>query len=371
MDFSLSFEQARLQDGARKLMAAKLSSEQIRLAEKSEHGFPTDVWAEGRNLGWPALMISEAHGGDGCSLLDMCVLLEEVGRGGASLPLLYSSGLAATILQNCDRGDKRDAALSAIASGSVVIPALIDEGARNEWDQVSTRIEENHGGYRITGFKVMVPYASYAHEFVVTAIDDAGLLRLVLVDPALEGLTIKPHRSNAGVPTFSVHFSDVDINADKVIGSGDKAAVALGSGLNVGALLATAEAVGMCEAMIALSSDYASVREAFGKPIGAFQAVSHLCSEMRVSTDTVRMLVHSAAWQDDHGASALEEIHSTKAVANELFERLSNDAFRVHGAIGFSNEYKLQSFLRRMQWFMHSLGETTELYERASSALGM
>lgn len=368
MDFSLSFVQAQLKESTRRMLGDRLSTQQIREAEESADGFPRAVWEEGIQLGWSGISLPEEFGGGGCSLLDMCVLVEETGRGGATLPLVVSSGMAATILERSPRSGHRDRCLSEIAAGKIVCPALIDEQGRNEWDEVRLPITAEG---QLSGKKILVPFASVADELLVTAVTPDGDTTIVVVDPNSEGVSITRHHAKVGVPMFAVEFNDVPVPVEKMIHRGEGARTALHAGLQTGSLLATAEAVGLCEALIKMSAEYVTVREAFGQPIGAFQAVAHPCADMRINTDTVRLLLHEAAWLVDNGREALEEIASTKALANEFFERLANDAFRVHGAIGYSNEYDLQLYTRRLQGFCQTLGETQESLERAAVALGI
>ena len=366
MEFGFSFVQTQLQESAQRMLEDRLSTEQIRAAEASADGFPRSIWEEGIQLGWPGMSLPEAVGGGGCSLLDMCVLVEEVGRGGATLPLVVSSGVAATLLECSPQSEHRDRVLSDIAEGKIICPALIDEQGRNEWDEVRLPIDAEG---QLSGKKILVPFASVADALLVTAVTPDGDTTIVAVDPAAEGVSITRHHTKVGVPLFAVEFNDVPVAAE--IHRGEGARTALDAGLQTGSLLATAEAVGLSEALIKMSAEYVTVRKAFGRPIGAFQAVAHPCADMRINTNTVRILVHEAAWLIDSGQDASEEVASTKALANEFFERLANDAFRVHGAIGYSNEYDLQLFTRRLQWFCRTLGETQQSLERAAVAVGM
>ena len=368
MDFGLSFVQQQLQESTRRMLEDRLSTNQIREAEESAEGFPRPIWEEGVQLGWPGMSLPEAFGGGGCSLLDMCVLVEEMGRGGATLPLVVSSGVAATMLERSPQSECRDRVLSDIAVGKIICPALIDEQGRNEWDAV--RLPINAEG-QLLGKKILVPFASVADELLVTAATPDGETAIIVVDPNSEGVSITRHHTNVGVPLFAVDFGGIRVPAEKVIHRGEGARAALDSGLQAGSLLATAEAVGLSEALIKMSAEYVTVRKAFGRPIGAFQAVAHPCADMRINTDTVRLLVYEAAWLIGTGQDASEEVASTKALANEFFERLANDAFRVHGAIGYSNEYDLQLYTRRLQGFCRTLGETQESLERAAVAMGM
>ena len=350
------------------MLEDKLATDQIRDAESSADGFPRSIWDEGVQLGWPGISLPEAFGGGGCGLLDMTVLVEEVGRGGATLPLVVSSGVAATILAHSPGSEQRDRYLAQIAAGKVMVPALIDEQGRNEWDEVRLTLNSEN---QLSGTKILVSFASAADALLVTAVTPDGDTAILVVDPNAQGVSITRHHTKVGVPLFAIAFNDTRVDADKMIHRGQGARAVLEAGLQTGSLLATAEAVGLSEALIKMSAQYVTLREAFGQPIGAFQAVAHPCADMRINTDTVRLLVYESAWLIDTGQDASEQVASTKALANEFFARLANDAFRVHGAIGYSNEYDLQLFTRRLQWFCQTMGETHESLERAAIAAGI
>lgn len=371
MEFNLSDEQATLQGNVRGVLETKYSAELMREAEQSAEGFPRNIWDEGVAIGLPKMTVPKEFGGWGKNLIDACVLLEELGRGGATLPLAASSGLTAAILQRCPQGDGRDQCLRNIASGKIVVPALIDEQARNEWDAVRLPLVEDGEDFKLSGTKVMVPFGSSADTLLVTAAMTDGNTAIIVVDPAAPDVTITAHHTDTGVPVCSIAFDDVRVSNDRVMASGPEALEALREGLHVGALLATAEAIGLSETVKKLATEYVAEREAFGKPIGAFQAVAHPCADMHISNETIRLLVHQAAWMVDNGKDAVEEMASTKALANELFERVANDAFCFHGAAGFAEEVDLQLFMRRIRHFCQTTGETHESLERAAQAIGM
>ena len=371
MDFRLTLAQQELQDGARRLLDDQFSTAHVREAEASADGFPRTLWDAGVEHGWSGLTQATEFGGGAHDLLDMCVLVEETGRAGATLPLVVSSGVAAAILQRSPRGALRDRLLQAITAGKIVSPALIDEQGRNEWDAVRFPLQPDGNDYRLSGKKILVPFGSVANELLVTASSEHGETAIVAIDSDVQGATVTPHHSKVGVPLSMVEFTDVLVPAERVIHRGEEAGEALYAGLQIGSLLATAESVGWCEALITITVGHVTSRQAFGRSIGTFQAVAHPCADMRVSVDAVRILVQQAAWMVDNGRNADEEIPATKALANELFERVANDAFRFHGALGFSNECDVQLFMRRLQGFFGSFGETQESFERAAEALGI
>ena len=371
MDFLLTDHQADLQKTARGAVLAAYSTQNIRETETSAEGFPADVWEEGVKLGWSGVTIPEEFGGDGGDLLDLCALLEEIGRSGATLPLVASAGVCGEILKQLPASPHRDRCLSAIASGKIIAPTLIDENGRNEWDQVQLPLRSDGADYKLSGTKMFVPFGANAKELLVTAVADNGDTVILIVDARAEGVSVTRHHSEVGVPLSWIAFKDVEVSADRILQRGKDAVSALRSALRTGALLATAEAVGTCEAIKKIASEYVINRQAFGRAIGSFQAVAHPCADMHISIETIRVLTQESAWRLDTGKDAVEEIESTKALANELFERVANDAFCMHGAEGYAEACDLQLFMRRVRGFCQTLGETQECLERAAQAIGV
>lgn len=372
MDFLPNPDQQHLIEQAQSLVDRQFSSAHVREAEASVDGFPRALWDAGVDFGWSGLLVADEFGGAGGDLLDMCLLVEATARAGATLPLVVSSGVAVTMLETSPPSGPRDALLRTITAGRIVAPALIDAQARNEWDPASLPLRvQDDGTYRMSGTKMLVAFASAATELLVTVATDDGRPGIVAVDAAAEGVTITRHLAKVGVPLAAIEFADVVVPAERLIHQGEEAVAAIHAGLQTGSLLATAEAVGWVEALIALTVDHVTTRQAFDRPIGAFQAVAHPCADMRISSDAVRILLQQAAWTVDNGGDAGEAVPAMKAIANEQFERVSNDAYRLHGALAFSTECDVQLFTRRLQGYFGSFGETNESFERAASAAGI
>lgn len=371
MQFYLNESQQDLLERAKRLLDEAFSTEQLRRDEASSDGFPRALWDTAVAHQWPAVVVPEAHGGNAHGLLDACVMLEEIGRSGASLPLVTSAGVSAALVAHAPSGDESKRLLDAILAGAIVSPAFVDEDGRNEWDTDRLAMHQDGDGHRLNGTKVLVPFGAVATEFLVTVASAELGPATVVVGAQTSGVTVTPHHARIGVPLAAVTFDDVSVSAAHVLHHGEAATVAKHAALQLGTLLTTAEAIGSCEALIALTADYVTTREAFGRPIGTFQAVSHPCADMRVSADAIRMLVQQAAWMVDDGQCADEQIPAAKGLANEHFERVANDAYRLHGARGFSNECDVQIFMRRLHGFFGSFGETQESFERAAQALGM
>ena len=372
MDFQLNETQSMIQEGARRLLENSFQPEKARLAEASEDGFSPEIWSQMAELGWTGAALPEDVGGGGCGTLELCVLAEELGRAAASTPLAATAGFAATALQRVSQTETTQALLSKLAtSDTIITPALTEPEGRDERSVPTSVFTATGDGGTVSGTKIMVPFASVASLLLVSLSTSDGELVLVGVKRDADGVTVKRHKTLGGDPLFHVEFADVAVAADHVFARGADAADTIDAALNTATILATAEAVGNCEKMVLLGSEYAANREQFGVKIGSFQAVAHPLADMRIQTDACRLLAAETGWLLDSGEDAALEVAATKVFANEVVVEMIHAAHAVHGAIGYTMEYDLQLFTRRARAFCLSYGDTDGQTERAADALGL
>jgi alkylation response protein AidB-like acyl-CoA dehydrogenase len=142
--------------------------------------------------------------------------------------------------------------------------------------------------------------------------------------------------------------------------------------LDAGAVATAAEAVGAAQAAHELTVEYAKTRYQFGVPIGKFQGVKHPLAEMHVDIETARSLVYYAAWALEHGPAELPRAASmAKAYTSDAFARIGIDAIQLHGAIGYTEEYDAQLYLKRSKWVRPQFGDADYHYERIARLGGL
>lgn len=372
MQFRLDETQQMIQDSARRLLSSEFDSGAARAAEASPDGFSNDFWSQLSELGWTSIAVPETAGGGGLGVLELCVLAEEMGRAAATTPLLVSSGLAAALLRAIPSASLATELLEMLAdTDGVITAALIDSSGRDERSRPGVLLEEGEPGATLTGVKQLVPYASVARAFLVTTSTNEGETAIVAVHGGTEGVSITRNQTLGADPLFGVRFDDVAVADENVLARGALADHALDASLDVATVIAVAEAVGFCEGIISLAVEHATNREQFGQPIGAFQAVSHPITEMRIQTDACRLLILEAAWLIDQGRPAALAVASAKVLANDAVEKITVDAHRVHGAIGYSMEHDVQLYTRRARAFSVAWGDSERQIERGAVALGL
>jgi alkylation response protein AidB-like acyl-CoA dehydrogenase len=342
MYFDLTDEQQAIKSTARDFLAARYKSERIRELAQSENGFERSDWDEMAELGWPGLALPEEWGGQGLGIVDLAVLFEEMGYALAPSPLI-STTLVGLALTHCGSDDQRERYLRPLAAGEKRgAPALWDAGSPG--NPGAFTMEAKAAGDRVVldGEKVLAPDAASADFFVVATSDG----RRHLVDSGADGVTVTAEPSiDLTRRLHSVRFEGVEVAAaDTMPAEGAdyypvffRLCVAL-----------AAESTGVAQRTMEMAVEYAKDRQQFGRPIGAYQAVSHRCAQMLLETENARSAVYGAAWAADAEPQSLPLAASmAKAYASDAGWRVPDASIQVHGGIGFTWEHDLHFFLKR------------------------
>jgi alkylation response protein AidB-like acyl-CoA dehydrogenase len=342
MYFDLTDEQQAIKATAREFLAARYKSERIRELAESEHGFEQSDWEEMAELGWPGLALPEEWGGQGLGVVDLSVLFEEMGYALAPSPLL-SNTVAGLALSLCGSDDQRERFLRPLAAGEKRgAPALWDAGSPATPGSFTMEGLADGDGVVLDGEKVLVPDAGAADFFVVATADG----RRHLVESGAEGVTVTAEPSiDLTRRLHSVRFDGVEVAARDTMPAEEAEYLSVFFRLCVAL---AAESTGIAQRTMEMAVSYAKDRQQFGRPIGAYQAVSHRCAQMLLETENSRSAVYGAAWAADAEPESLPLAASmAKAYASDAGWRVPDASIQVHGGIGFTWEHDLHFFLKR------------------------
>ncbi|MEK7770036.1 MAG: acyl-CoA dehydrogenase family protein, partial [candidate division NC10 bacterium] len=299
--------------------------------------------------GWLGLPFPEQHGGAGLGLVELAIVIEELGRAAYPGPYLATVVLGGLGLLLGGSAAQKDRWLPAIASGEKRASAALMEDAL-DWDPASTAATAVTAGdgWTISGVKRFVPWAHVADIVLVPARSPEGL-SLFLVDPKQAGVAL---RRMVGIDLCSrwseMRLERVRVGADAVVGQPGTAGPVLESLLRRAAVCASAEMLGAARRCLDMSVEYAKVREQFGQPIGSFQAIRHRCAEMLLEVENSHSAVYYAAWALEAGAEdAAVAASICKSYVSESARRVCGDSIQVHGGIGFTWEYDLHLYMKR------------------------
>jgi alkylation response protein AidB-like acyl-CoA dehydrogenase len=371
VDFAFTAEQELLRRTARDLLAERASMEQVRRMIADGEGLGDADWRRMAELGWQGLVIPEEHGGSGLGMLELAIVLEEMGR--AVLP----GPFVPTVLAGLAIGDGGDGAqrarwLPRIADGGIrATIALLEESGR--WEPAATRatLVREGGGFVLKGTKRFVPDAERADVLVSAARHENGALALVLVERGVPGITITPLASVDPTRRIAdVAFDGVPVAAEQVLASdGDAALARL---LDRGRIALAADMCGGAERTLEMTVEYAKVRQQFGRPIGSFQAIQHRCADMSVEVEKAKAATYYASWAADAGADdAAFAAASAKAIAGDAYRLVTTSAVQVHGGIGFTWEHDVHFFYKRARSGDATFGNAAWSREVAARHLGL
>jgi alkylation response protein AidB-like acyl-CoA dehydrogenase len=342
MYFDLTDEQQAIKSTAREFLAARYKSERIRELADTAAGFEDSDWAEMAELGWPGLALPEEWGGQGLGIVDLAVLFEEMGYALAPSPLL-STTVAGLALAANGTDEQRERWLPRLASGEARgTVALFDAGTPATIG--SFEMEAVAEGDRIVlgGEKVLVMDAGEADFFLVATADG----RRHLVEADAKDVRVEPEVSID--PTrrlYTLHLEGVEVGPEATLNGTQEDYLPV---LWRACVAIAAESTGVAQRTMEMAVAYAKDREQFGRPIGAYQAVSHRCAQMLLETENSRSAVYGAAWAADAEPDSLPLAAAmAKAYASDAGWRVPDASIQVHGGIGFTWEHDLHFFLKR------------------------
>jgi alkylation response protein AidB-like acyl-CoA dehydrogenase len=364
MYFDLTDEQQAIKATAHDFLASRFKSERIRELAASEDGFDAAGWGEMAELGWTGLALPEEWGGQGLGIVELAILFEEMGYALAPSPL-FSSTIVGLALTLCGSDDQRDRYLRPLAAGERRgSPALWDAGSPASPGEFTMEAKADGDGIVLDGVKTMVADAASADFFVVATADG----RRHLVERDAEGVSVTAEPSI----DLTRRFSSVGLDGVRVAAADTlpgEAADYFPVFHRLCVALA-AESTGIAQRTMEMAVAYAKDRQQFGRPIGAYQAVSHRCAQMLLETENARSTVYGAAWAADAEPESLPLAASmAKAYASDAGWRVPNASIQVHGGIGFTWEHDLHFFLKRGRANAAIFGDAKWHRERVADAV--
>jgi len=341
--------------------------------EESDAGYAHELWKAMAELHWVGLRYPEELGGAAGDILDQYVIQLELGRSLAPTPFLASSVIAGETVLGAGSKEQQQRLIPAMSRGELIVaPAWTEaDGEYGAHAIQLTAAADPGNGYRLEGVKILVPYAHVAGQLLVAARTASGPdgVTLFLVEPDAAGVSIERLANIAGSPLFAVTLDGVAVDEEAIVGPLDGGWSALQPALARATVLQCAEIVGAGEAVLEIAVDYAREREQFGEPIGRFQAVQYLCSDIAIDLHLTSLLARQAAWRLDTGRPHAREVALAKAQASEAAQHMVRQAHEVLAGHGFMVETDLQLYTRRAKHWEFNLGDTAEQFEAAVAAL--
>ena len=338
MEFALSSEQVLMQESLRNALVRAAPIDAVRQVSAKGFAWDSTAWRAACELGIPAILVPEVHGGLGLSLLDMALAAEELGRAVAPVPFIGTCVLAPLALHCAGTPEQQSQWLPEIARGEMVVGVGISESLNGAIDGAGIVLKDG----KLNGSCLFVLDGALTTHYLVST-RDGSLYWVDAANPAIEREVLPV--LDATRPMVKLVFKGVD---------GEflprSSATVLGRLRDAAWIMLAADIFGAGWSMIDKSVAYAHERRQFGRQIGSFQAVKHMCAEMVAELEITRGLVWYAAYAFDHlpDESALCAAHA-KSILASAGHFVARTATEIHGGMGITDELGLHYWFKRIE----------------------
>ena len=378
MNFELGEEQIMLKTSAREFLDKECPKKHVRAMMDDEKGYSPELWKKMAGLGWQGLAFPEQYGGVGSGFLDLCVLLEEMGRALVPGPFLATVVHAGRAILDAGNEQQKKDCLSKISNGELIMTlALTEEKGSIEAADVNVRAAHHGDHYVIDGKKLFVPDANIAGSFVVVARTKDGTnkedgITLFLVDAKSKGIKVEVLKTMTGEKLCEVVFENVAVPRANVIGEVGKGWPVVKRVLEEATVAECAWMSGGARWVLETTVEYAKTRIQFGHPIGSFQAIQHKCSDVAVEVEGCTSLTYYAAWAITENDPARAMAASmAKAWVSDSYKHATFEGVQIHGGIGFTWDHDMHLYFKRAKSGEVAFGDATYHREKVAQLLNM
>jgi short-chain 2-methylacyl-CoA dehydrogenase len=348
VDFDLTPEQNDLRAAVRAFAEEVVAPAAAEADEREE--FPTEIVKRAAELGLFGIPFAEELGGQGGDLLSFCLCLEEIGRYDSSLAITLEAavGLAANPISRFGTDEQRERWLVPMARGEAIGAfALTEPGGGSDARAIRTTARLDGGEWVIDGSKAFIsnsgtPITGFVVVACRTEDGQEGGISSIVVPAEAEGFVVGPPYRKLGWRSSDTHelsFEACRVPEDHLLGDRGKGLAQCLAALDDGRISIAALSVGLAQGCLDASVAYAKEREAFGRPIGAYQAIAFKLADMRAAIEAARLLTYRAAWLKDEGRPYTTDAAIAKLRASETAVDVAREAIQVHGGYGYTEEF--------------------------------
>jgi 3-oxocholest-4-en-26-oyl-CoA dehydrogenase beta subunit len=359
VDFDLTDEQQATVEVAAKLLGDKATPDAIRVLEQADElRFDRELWAALADAGLLGIAVPAAHGGAGLGVLELALVLEEVGRRTAPVPALAALALGGLPVARWGSAAQQAAILPGLAAGRTVLTAALVEPLGDPLVP-STTARPDGDGWVLDGVRTNVPAGLVADLVVVPAVTPAGGIGLFVVAAGAEGLTAERQDTTTGTPDARLTLAGVRVGPDALLGPADAEGTTLRWLVEHATVAACAVMSGVAAEAVRITGEYTSAREQFGRAIATFQAVGQRAADAYVDAQGIRLTMLQAAWRLGAGFPADREVAVAKYFAALGGHRVVHAAAHLHGGTGVDRDYPLHRYFLLAKQLELTLGGAT------------
>jgi short-chain 2-methylacyl-CoA dehydrogenase len=369
MDLDLTEEQAAFRDLVREFAAEVVAPAAPEFDRTGE--FPLEIVRRLGELGVFGLPFPEDVGGVGADLTTLCLCLEELGRADCSVAITVEAavGLGANPIFRFGTDEQKREWLEPMCRGEVLGAfGLTEPGGGSDARAIRTRARLAEGEWQVDGSKAFITNCGTALSKVCTVAardEEGGDVTTILVPLDAPGVTVGPPYRKIGWHASDTHelsFDGVRVPGANLLGARGRGYAQFLEILDDGRVAIAALSTGLARACLEESVKYATEREAFGRQIGAFEALQFKIADMKVKVENARSAYLRAAWLRDKGRPFKTEAAIAKLYASEIAVDCARDAVQVHGGYGYIEEFPVARYYRDAK--VLEIGEGTNEIQR-------
>ncbi len=368
MDILLDDQEVQIREAASEFLAGECTSALVRKIETDPLQYSPALWEKFAENGWLQLCLSDKNGGQELPLTYLALLFELAGYHIAPIPL-HATMVPAMIIDRYGSAEQQQL-LQHVLSGELILSHAVTE-ANGRWTPESIKLEGRveGNGLVLNGTKTFVGSYRASKQCLVVYREAAAPhhLGVVLVPTDATGLSSDALVSMAKDGEANVQFNNVRVPLSARIGSPEQGnAIAL-EVMDLSSVLYASMIAGAGRRTLDMAVAHAKQREAFGQPIGAFQAIQHLCANMVNAIDGTTMLAREALWRMDQKLPYRVNVAQAKSFGNQQGMMVVRSAQQIHGGMGFIRDFDLNLWYRRVgSWSLR--GGTAAEHRRTIAA---
>jgi short/branched chain acyl-CoA dehydrogenase len=375
LDFELSEEQAQFQGVVRDFARTEIAP--YAADWDREEVFPVETVLKMGALGLFGLPFPSEYGGGDADFLTYCLAIEELARVDSSMAITLEAGVslgAAPFFYSGTEAQKQEYLVPMIAGTALGAFGLTEAEAGSDAGATRTNAMLDGDEWVINGSKTFITNSGTPITKCVTITARTGPNEIsnIVVDANTPGFVVAPAYRKMGWHASDTHelsFVDCRVPADRLLGDRGRGFQTFLSILDGGRVAIAALAVGLAQACLDASLEYARERQAFGGPIGRFQAVAFKCADMAVAVENARNLTYKAAWLRDHDKPHRQAAAMAKLYSSEVAVSATREAVQIHGGYGFMEDSPVSRLYRDAK--ILEIGEGTSEIQRLVLARGL
>jgi short/branched chain acyl-CoA dehydrogenase len=372
MDFDLTEEQEEFRRAVRAFADEVIAPRAEEMDRKEE--LPMDIVKQMGELGLFGVPFPEEYGGQGADFLTLCLAIEEIARVDSSIAITLEAavGLGANPIFHFGTEEQKQRWLVPMCRGDILGAfGLTEPGGGSDAAATKTTARLEGGEWVINGSKSLItnsgtPISKVATITAVTGETNGGKeISAIIVPTDTPGFDVGRSYRKIGWRASDTHelaFNDCRVPEENLLGDRGKGYAQFLKILDDGRIALASLAVGLAQGCLEESLKYAKQRQAFGRPIGAYQGLQFKIADMRVAVDTARLATYRAAWLKLQGRPYKAEAAVAKLHASEIAVSCARDAVQVHGGYGYMEEFPVARFYRDSK--VLEIGEGTSEIQR-------